>query len=196
MGTKQPPGARGQLSADEPSRRRGERIQAVPVGLERVLYAAAEDPAFRDALLDDTEQAIAARGFKLRESERAMLRAVPLERLLAASDGIDTAPAAVERRGFMRAVAAGAAAVAVANCDGAEDDGLPDSAVDSTPMAGFDATGSRPDMPGPDPDLTVDSTVPGYDSTGIRPDAQYDAPSDTVPVPDMPAVTGIRPDGS
>jgi len=191
----------GQLTADDPVKsgptivggqpppRKRATLAGVPVGIERVLFLAAVEPTFRQALLEgDREAAVAARGLEMKPSELAMLRAIPATQLAANIDGIDTSEDNVERRTFMRAVAAGAMAVASAEafsgCDTASDGNRPDTGP--PPM---DATGIRPDMPqygkdsagfkgdmappikdGEPPDQgKVDVKVPSLDATGIRP---------------------------
>src|SRR5512136_763652 len=100
------------------------RDTAVPVGLEQILYLAAVDAEFREALLRDREAALAARGLALRPSELAMLRVAPREQLESTIAGLDTSPANLERRGFLRAVAAtvagAAAGVALGGCEQVE----------------------------------------------------------------------------
>jgi hypothetical protein len=52
---------------------RGASPRDVPVGVERVLYEAATDPAFRRRLEADRERALSERGLALEASERAVL---------------------------------------------------------------------------------------------------------------------------
>ena len=96
----------------------------VPVGLEQILYLAAMDTDFREALLRDREAALAARGLTLRSSELTMLRLAPREQLEATIAGLDTSTESLERRGFLRAVAAtvagAAAGVAFGGCEQVE----------------------------------------------------------------------------
>jgi len=84
----------------------------VPVGVEKVLFTAALEPEFRARLLQDRGSAAIDRGFQLRPSEIEMLRLVPAAQLEAAIDRLDTSGANLERRGFMRAVAASALTLA------------------------------------------------------------------------------------
>ena len=112
-------------SKETPSPTRGKSEARVPVGVERVLYMAALDPAFRAALLSGREAALAGRGFELTESERAMLRLAPDAQLEEAIAAIDTSPTNLERRGFMAAVAATAAlatAEVLTSCGGVRSD--------------------------------------------------------------------------
>jgi hypothetical protein len=94
----------------------------VPVGIEKILYRAAGDVEFRKELLGDRERAVAASGMTLRESERAVLRAVPDDALAAMIDRVPLANP--KRRRFMNAVAAAvtslAAGTAAMGCDEVE----------------------------------------------------------------------------
>ena len=128
----------------------------VPVGMERILYLAATDASFFQALLQDREAATATLG--LRPSERAVLLAVPENQLRAAILGVDVSAGNLARRAFMGAVAASAATVAAATTLGCGDDV---------------SKGIRPDMPpsardggGKD---TVEVKETGPAPTGIRP---------------------------
>jgi hypothetical protein len=156
-------------------------LQNVPVGMERLLWAAATDAAFREALLRDRDAAAAARGFALRRSEVTMLRLAPREQLAAAIDGLDTSSASLERRTFMRAVAASvitlAAADALSGCgdEGGKLDVRPPG-VDAGvrwegPMAGVRLEDGRP--PGADAGVRVDWPRPGPDA-GVRVDRGTD----------------------
>ncbi len=142
------------------------------VGLERVLYLAATEPEFREALEQDAEEAIARRGLALGDSELAMLRAVPPDQLRANIRGLDISDDNLQRRTFLRAVAASAATVtsvaALTGCDdedkqprvdtGIRADGGPDLAA---------SMGIKPDMPGADQKVKVPDHGPA--PTGIRP---------------------------
>ena len=176
------PKAMGQLSADDPSKigttivggqppgHHRKSVAGVPVGIERVLYAAAVDPAFKARLFSEREAAVQERGFTLSESELAMLRLAPAAQLESAIAGLDTSEHNLKRRNFMRAVAASAAGLIVTDTLGGC---IPTS------------TGSRPD-----PDR-------GFDAGGIRPDLQADARPDDleVEIDNGVADRGIRPDG-
>jgi len=139
---------------------RARQTQSVPVGVERVLFTAATDSAFREALLADRTRALEARGIDLEASELALFERIPASQLEAAIGAIDTSPANLRRRVFLGAVAAGAAAVALEGC-------------------GDDSTvkGIRPD----------DGSVADYPAaTGIRPDSfaesiPTDAAADSTP---------------
>jgi hypothetical protein len=152
----------------------------VPVGLERLLYAAAVDAEFREVLLRERETAARARGFSLRDSESAMLRTVPEAQLRAAIDSVDTTTENLERRTFLRAVAASAVTLAAGGALGG-------CGEEKVQVHMNDAGGIRPDGDaGPRRDtVTTDTAEP---SRGIRPDV--------VPVDlPKPGVDGIRPGG-
>jgi len=143
--------------------------------VEKVLYMAATDDAFRQALMEDRARAVEQHGVSLRDSEMALLAAVPDQQLQVAIDGMDTSPHNVQRRTFMRVVAASAATVAAADVLGCSDDGV--------------ATGIRPDT-GDDANKAGDA---GKDANK----AGKDGAADTVkaPKPEGMAGTGIRPGG-
>ena len=189
--------------------RRGAR-QHVPVGLERVLYAAAADPEFRAALSADREAALAARGFELTASERAVFGNLPEGQLTAMIGRLDVSRENLARREFLRNVAgtviALAAGTALGSCSGPKaepqaqggapflgpSEKAPDASVppeppppqppysDPGPPAGI-----RPDLPEPPPSPTM---APG----GIRPDQP--PPAIEIDVPEPRPTRGIRPD--
>ncbi len=181
------PRSDAQLSADDPSAT-GPTIvggqppgalrqppRAVPVGLEKILYTAAVDSAFREELLADRERAIHARGLALEPSELAMLKLAPREQLAASIAALDTSEANLARRGFMRAVAGAVTLAAGSVLAGCGDDAQP--------------AGIRPN------ELGVDAR---YDTRGIQPDLpRLDSgpPSAGVRANDGPMPAGIRPDG-
>ena len=220
------PRAMGQLTADNPAKlgptivggqppARGKEVKGVPVGMERVLFLAAMEPAFRDDLLGegaDREAVVAARGLKMSASEAAMLRLVPTSQLQVTIDGVDTSRENVERRAFLQAVAASALAVSAVGCGDGDDDKTvnPDMGppgMDSTgvrpdwPMSAGDR--AYPDMPRFHPDMGVRPMDIGNDhfhpDMGVRPNdgMQPDQSKLDVKVPALDA-TGIRPnkDGS
>ena len=126
----------------------------VPVGMERIIYLAATEPGFHEALMADREAA--TEGLGLRASERAVLLAVPTAQLQAAIEGVDVSEPNVARRAFLGAVAASAATVAAT----------------ATLSCGDDTSkGIRPDMP-PQKDGGADTVKvkeSGPAPTGIRP---------------------------
>jgi len=191
------PRAMGQLGADvddsdsgsgttivggQPPGQTRRSLQNVPVGMERLLWAAATDAAFREVLLRDRDAAAVARGFALRPSEVTMLRLAPREQLTAAIDGLDTSSASLERRTFMRAVAASVVTLAAGDAlSGCGDEG---AKVDT--WRGMESGGIRPDdlpRPGADAGVRIDAPPPAVDA-GVRIDA---------PPPGVDA--GVRADG-
>jgi hypothetical protein len=175
-----PPVAMGQLRADEAGTGttivggqppgRGRSLPAgLPVGVEKVLYTAATDAAFREALLEDRAGAVRSKGLELRDTELSLLKTVPDAQLQAIIDGMDVSPENLERRGFLKTVAVATATVVAAESLAAcgDDDDYPAP------------TGIQPDMPA---------------TRGIQPDMPSDARKDGGPGSDMgPAPTGIRP---
>ncbi len=209
----------------QPPGRQRRPLAGVPLGIERVLLAAAADPALRVALCGPARAtALQGRAFALTASETAMLMALPGPQLEAAIARLDTSHQNLERRRFMKAVAASvitlAAAGAQERCGGIR----PDDVIEDTPSAPggvrpddvFEdvpkvADGARVDVPewgGPD---LYPETEPA--NLGIRPDA-VDGWSDGAPsrrvrdtaggddsagaseiLPDSPTASlGIRPD--
>ena len=180
-----PARAMGQLTADhpetessttivggQPPRRRFLRV-GVPAGVERALFLAATDEAFREELLREREAAVARRGLELSPSELAMLRLAPREQLEATIASLDTTPASVQRRRFMQAVAVGAAALAAGA--GCGDDDVKTDAPEYYPDAGVTTdiaqAGVTTDIPQAYPDAGVTTDIPvGMDAGGIQPD--------------------------
>ena len=136
--------------------RRSGRDREVPVGLEKVLYLAATEPAFRDALLRDRAAAVRARGIRLRASELSMLELATPEQLASSIDALDTSEASLARRGFMRAVAG-----AVTLAAGSVLSGCGEDAIQPDAPHRFESGGMRPW------DLGLDAPPA---PTGIRPD--------------------------
>lgn len=129
-------------------------VTGLPVGVERVLYAAATDPAFCEALLRDRRTALAGLDAELQPSERAMIEGIPEPRLRATIAAIDASAENVKRRAFLKAVAAAAAGAAVVQGVSACTGTRPDEPDSTTPSdGGTDA------LPVPD----------GLAPTGIRP---------------------------
>jgi hypothetical protein len=146
-------------------------MNKLPVGVEKVLYTAATDAAFREALFEDRASAVRSRGLELRDSELALLKTVPDARLRAIIDGMDVTPENLERRGFLKTVAvATATVVAAESLVGCGDDGDVKGIRPDMPAA----TGIQPDMPsdvkdGGAEDGGVGDSGPYLDLTGIRP---------------------------
>ena len=150
--------------------------RSISVGLERVLYLAASDPEFRDALLLDRLRAVKNRGLQLSQAELSALKALPTDHLVTIIDGLDVDPGNVKRRGFLRAVAATAATVIAAeSLPGCSDDtakadmGIRDYGY---PLD----KGSRPDESSK---WDTNPDAPKPDMPGI--DAGVDAPKDAAP---------------
>lgn len=145
----------------------------ISVGIERVLYAAASDSAFRESLLKDRQGALKQRGIELLDSEQALLLAIPGVQLEASIDSLDVSPTNVERRRFLGAVALSSVSVAVGVGCGEEasqgirpgDGGLEDVEVHPE---GMSATGIRPEA-GPADQGPVKDGWATPDSAGIRP---------------------------
>jgi hypothetical protein len=181
----------------------------VPVGLERVLYAVALDEVFRVEFFEDREAALRARGVQLRTAELKVLRAVPEAHLRAAVAGLDTSPENLQRRGFLRAVAATAVTLGAAEALGGCSAKRPVHEGDPNPAA----TGASPRRPqadsGPPPDTpptppAADASYPGHPPPAdllARPceDARYPGQlprADVLLLPGESDLTldGIRPD--
>jgi len=153
------------------------RSVSVPVGLEKVLYAAAATPAFRAALLRDREGAVKSAGLQLKPSELAMLRVAPESQLVAAIESLDVSAANVKRRSFMGKVATAAVTIAAGGAieacnpvdvaDAGKDAAISDAAVVHDAPVFNDSAGVRPDA------NLVDIESRELVSQGIRPDAGY-----------------------
>jgi len=143
----------------QPPARQAAAPKGAPVGIERVLFAAAVDPAFRQALLADRAAAVRERDLELRPSELAVLQGIGEQQLLATIEAMDTSTENLERRTFLRAVAVASASVVaiggVSACTGirpdepdrgVRDGGAIDAASEAAPTAdGMPApTGIRP----------------------------------------------------
>ena len=194
--------ARAQLSADEsgtgttivggqPPGQPRRPLRAIPVGIEKVLYAAAIEPAFREALLGDREAAIRDRGIALESSELAMLRLAPREQLVSAIAALDTSDSSLARRGFLRAVAGAvtlAAGSVLTGCDSEPPKpefpyaGQPDRGARD--FAGMTDMGTRDLGKREWPSAGIDPGFPPRDFAGMT-DSRW---------PDAPAPAGIRPD--
>ncbi|MBI5526885.1 MAG: AgmX/PglI C-terminal domain-containing protein [Deltaproteobacteria bacterium] len=112
----------------------------IPVGIEKVLYLAAVDKAFREALFADRSEALSRPGVNLLPDEAAVLKCIPDDRLQAMIAQID--PAAHGRR-FMQKVAACAVALA-ATTAGASDSRGGNRRVSETPKVGSSVVSARP----------------------------------------------------
>jgi hypothetical protein len=166
----------------QPPGRPRRALQDVPVGLERVLFLAATDAGFRQALLRKRDAAADERGLPLLESERTALKVASPGQLEAAIRGLDVSAPSLERRGFMRSVAASAVTLAAVNALS--------GCSDLTPIAiagvgdgriGVDA-GVRVRDRGPELTLDIPRAYPDAgarrDVPPIRPEAGSDAPNE------------------
>ncbi len=167
-------------------------------GIERAVYLAATDRAFRDALLKDRTAAVAERGIKLSDSELGVLRATPEAQLQAAIDGVDVSEDNLRRRSFLRAVAVSAAALSVGQPLGkcareARAESKPPPVDIGVPK---DVAGYMPDMGSRPPDGIQDipliTTDGGGPDMGVRPG---DLPPADIPqdVPGYVPDAGVRP---
>ena len=160
----------------QPDGQRRKGVVSIPVGLEQLLLTAAVDPAFREVLIRDWEQAVSSRGLRLTQSESSVLRIMSESQLETMIDRIDTSKKNLEKRSFLRSVAATvltlAAGTSLQACGGTEetrDTGAP-----------FKGEVQQVDVPQPEP----------MPPTGIRPDEI--PPSE----PTIPGATGQEPDAS
>ena len=107
-----------------PRARRNRKVR-VPIGIEKVLYRAAADSLFRESLFRDRQGAVNEAGFRLLESEQAILSSVPDSVLATMIDKIDLKKHG--KRKFMRAVGtcalAATTAAAGAGCPVDDSDG-------------------------------------------------------------------------
>ncbi len=91
-----------------PLEKRRQSCTLIPIGIEKLLYRAATDLTFRDALLDHPRQTIAAAGYCLQASEQQVMESVSRDQLAAMIARID--PKRHGQRPFMRTIAAVAVA--------------------------------------------------------------------------------------
>ena len=195
-----PARAMGQLSASQgedtsptivggqPRARQGHKVN-VPAGIERVLYLAAANPAFRVQLFKEREQAAARAGVSLSASERAMLRLAPEEQLAASIERLDISVENLERRSFLQAVAASAVTVAAAGAAGACSDDADVKSDSKVPADGYYPMGDA----GIGVDITLsDKGPPMVDKGGRRPDSI--TPADTITTDTHSGSYGIQPD--
>jgi hypothetical protein len=193
----------------QPDGQRRQPVQSVPVGLEQVLVVAARDPAFAAELLADRGGAVKRRGFVLVESERLILAAAPERQLAAMIARIDVSSANLERRGFMRAVAATLVTIAAGStlqACGTGDGRDPGSRLDGPGDAPFRETpvsvpipespnmategGARPDLPEPSPPEPIAPAIEPEPSPA-KPPRPPKAPVETT---ESMSGGGVRPD--
>jgi hypothetical protein len=154
-----------------PKRRHGpvDKVK-VPVGVEKILYHAADNDEFKRLLLEDREAAITSTNVRLRESEEAVLKSVSDDALDAMIDRIVARNP--RRRRFMGLVAAAAASLAagtaVIGCDVGCDEV-------ETKYDYADSGGAAPDI---DTDTDTDTETETDTDTDTDPDAGTDAGND------------------
>jgi len=154
-----------------PRRRKTYRMN-IPAGIEKILYVASIDPAFRAKLLEDRAGAIASKKVSLTPSESAVLASVSDETLATMIDQIR--PKIHGRRRFMRAVAVAAVTLATGTagvaCDGEDVKGVtadvPEEDV-QTDMEDIATQGILPDVPAEvDEDMSVGGAMPDVPDDG------------------------------
>lgn len=168
----------------------------VKVGLERVLYLAATDRAFRTAVLVNRTAALKAAGLSLSDGEAAILDAVGADALDAMIDAV--APRSRPQRPFLRSVAATfltlATGTAQVGCEPPVSTGIePDLDVYMQPDAGIDPNVDVPEVyPDAGTDPGFETNVPEvYPDAGIDPEIGDDNPFTT---DELPLPAGILPD--
>jgi hypothetical protein len=139
-------------------RRRKSYAVNIPAGIEKILYLASTDRAFKARLLEDRSGAIEGRRISLTATESAVLGSVSNETLGNMIDQIR--PRMHGKRRFMRAVAG-------------EDEGPAPGDVVTETEETFDTVGDTSDTP-PDPyevqpDLPMDVTET-FPDAGVEPD--------------------------
>jgi hypothetical protein len=155
-----------------PRRRKTYRMN-IPAGIEKILYVASIDPAFRARLLRDRAAAIASRKVALTPSESAVLASVSDETLGTMIDQIQ--PGKHGRRRFMRAVAVAAVTLATGTaavaCDG--DDNIKGVTADvpeeevQADMEDIATQGILPDVPAEvDDDMIAGGAMPDVPDGG------------------------------
>jgi len=158
-----------------PRRRKSYQIN-IPSGIEKILYLASTDRAFRARLLEDRRGAVADRGIRLTPTETAVLGNVSDATLGHMIDQIK--PRMHGRRKFMRAVAVAAVTLATGTAGVACEDETP-VPEDTTEVRDVptdieetvDSMGDLADMP-PDP-FEVEPDLP-LEVTDPMPDAGVD----------------------
>jgi hypothetical protein len=153
-------------------RRRKSYAVNIPAGIEKILYLASTDRAFKARLLEDRSGAIEGRRISLTATESAVLGSVSNETLGNMIDQIR--PRMHGKRRFMRAVAVAAVTLATGTAGVAcEDEGPAPGDVVTETEETFDTVGDTSDTP-PDPyevqpDLPMDVTET-FPDAGVEPD--------------------------
>jgi hypothetical protein len=183
----------------QPDGKRRKGVVSVPVGLEQLLIAAAVDADFRRELIRDRERAATRRGLELTGSERSVLAVAPDAQLEAMIDRLDTSEKNLERREFLRAVAATAVTLAAGTgleaCGGSGD--KPAAETD----APFKGESQQLQVPEPDsmpptgirPDEIPEPVQPMAGVQAETPDASV-SPTSEIPIQETRPTKGIRPD--
>lgn len=161
----------------------------IPVGVERTLLLAATNPEFEQQLLAERDAALEGGAIRLRESERALLRAAPAATLRAMIDSLDLSAENLQRRQFIRAVAAGAVALSAGGCGDGSGNPPQDGGPGGKGLPGSDELNHDMGSAGCD---SV-SILPGGAWNGIRPeypDLSPPPPGD----PDLGTTPPVMPD--
>ncbi|MBW1811010.1 MAG: hypothetical protein JRJ87_22665 [Deltaproteobacteria bacterium] len=174
----------------------------VPVGIQRLLRLAAEDPSFKLELAERRAEVAEAAGVELTESEKMILKVITTDQLTAMVETIPPAPA--PRRDFLRKTAAtavlllgGAALEGCDSCSGVVKGARPDIPPERPEERPSPPGGARPDVPEPKPKPPVENP----DDTFAKPPKGWDGGTPKPPPepkperPERPPITkGIRPD--
>jgi hypothetical protein len=180
----------------QPDGQRRKGVVSVPVGLEQLLITAAIEPGFREELIRDRVKAASRRGLKLTPSESSVLKIAPQSQLETMIDRIDTSEKNLEKRSFLRSVAAtvltlaaGTSLQACGGTDEAKETGAPFKGevqqVEVPQPEPMPPTGIRPeDLP------PLDQPLAG--ALADEPDAS--TPSLEIPIKDHGPTKGARPD--
>ena len=156
----------------------GSRID-IPINWERIMIEAAQNPDFKKSLLVNREEAIAHAGFRLSDSESAMLAALSPETLEVMIRNIPD-PGRLKNRRFAKTVAAAAmvSGIMVANihCEEPHVAGATDADADMDSDSDTDTdTDTNTDT---DTDTNTDTDTDTGTDTGVDPDAGTDGGSD------------------
>lgn len=152
--------------------RRGVRTKMqVPVNLERVLLEAGKNPAFYRALVTDRARALAEHEYRLRDSEQAMLSALPIEALDRMIQQLK--PDKLKKSQFARRVATAIAGTVLLSSSGCSDSQTKGSEPDMPIDAAQDVTQSDSGIDAGDGETVVTGGIPsigGSGGGGVGPD--------------------------
>ncbi|MFH1434430.1 MAG: hypothetical protein ABIJ56_01820, partial [Pseudomonadota bacterium] len=172
--------------------RRPKRILSIPVGIEKVLYKAAVDPAFKKLLVADRMKAVESESMGLSPSEVLIFRNVSDSALRTMIGRIR--PKKHGRRKLMKAVAAAVVTLATGTASISCDEGLgtSDGISPDVPMdySDIDVAGDMADIPD-DLNDTLDVPDDGMDVVGDT----ADIPPDVADEPDGEEADGEEMDG-